>query len=71
VISVHSESQPKTSSPDASADVRADVPDDGSLMVLKVNPKVWRHALAAADGDARRIEIIDETNVTVHNRRVR
>jgi hypothetical protein len=36
-----------------------------------VHPMVWKHALAAADGDARRIEIIDETNVTVHNRRVR
>jgi hypothetical protein len=48
-----------------------DVPDDGSLMVLRVHPMVWKHALAAADGDARRIEIIDESNVKVHNRRVR
>jgi hypothetical protein len=48
-----------------------DAPEDLSLTVLKVHPMVWRHALAAADGDARRIEIIDETNVTVHNRRVR
>jgi len=48
-----------------------DVPDDGSVTVLRVHPMVWKHALAAADGDARRIEIIDESNVTVHNRRVR
>jgi hypothetical protein len=48
-----------------------DVPDDGSLTVLRVHPMVWKRALAAADGDARRIEIIDETNVKVHNRRVR
>jgi hypothetical protein len=50
---------------------RLDVPDAGTLAVLRVNPKVWKHALAAADGDARRIEIIDESNVKVHNRRVR
>lgn len=48
-----------------------DVPDDGTLAVLRVHPGVWKHALAAADGDARRIEIVDESNVTVHNRRVR
>jgi len=48
-----------------------DVPDDGTLAVLRVHPLVWKHALAAADGDARRIEIIDESNVKVHNRRVR
>lgn len=48
-----------------------DVLDDGSLTVLRVHPMVWKHALAAADGDARRIEIIDESSVTVHNRRVR
>jgi len=52
-------------------DVPDDVPDDGSLTVLRVHPMVWKHALAAADGDARRIEIIDETNVKVHNCRVR
>lgn len=45
--------------------------DDGSVTVLRVHPMVWKHALVAADGDARRIEIIDESNVTVHNRRVR
>lgn len=48
-----------------------DVPDDGTLAVLRVNPMVWKQALAAADGDARRIEIISESNVMVHNRRVR
>jgi len=48
-----------------------DVPDDGTLAVLRVHPMVWKRALAAADGDARRIEIIDESNVKVHNRRVR
>lgn len=49
-----------------------DVPDDDdTLAVLRVHPLVWKHALAAADGDARRIEIIDESNVKVHNRRVR
>jgi hypothetical protein len=56
---------------ESSTGVQGEVAADGSLSVLKVNPMVWRHALAAADGDARRIEIIDETNVTVHNRRVR
>ncbi len=48
-----------------------DVFVDGSLTVLRVHPMVWKHALAAAEGDARRIEIIDESTVTVHNRRVR
>jgi len=49
----------------------ADTVDHGSLTVLRVHPMVWKRALAAADGDARRIEIVDEYNVTVHNRRVR
>ncbi len=48
-----------------------DVPENGTLAVLRVHPMVWKQALAAADGDARRIEIISESNVTVHNRRVR
>lgn len=51
-------------------DMRAST-DDGSVSVVQVDPSVWKHALEAADGDARRIEIIDERNVKVHNQRVR
>lgn len=46
-------------------------PNDGSVTVFRVNPLVWKQALAAADGDARRIEIIDEMHVKIHNQRVR
>jgi hypothetical protein len=51
--------------------IPVDEATDGALTILRVHPMVWKHALEAADGDARRIEIIDESNVTVHNRRVR
>lgn len=59
-------------SPDRQAEpTLLDVPDDGTLAVLRVHPLVWKQALAAADGDARRIEIISASNVKVHNRRIR
>ncbi len=44
---------------------------DSDVHVVQVNPLVWRRAMELADGDARRIEIIDPTRVTVHNKRVR
>ncbi|PSL08307.1 hypothetical protein CLV30_101278 [Haloactinopolyspora alba] len=37
------------------------------MTVLRVDPTVWSHALEAADGDARRIEIRGEFDVVVHN----
>ncbi|WP_026874390.1 hypothetical protein [Jiangella gansuensis] len=37
------------------------------VTVLRVDPTVWAHALKAADGDARRIEIRGEYDVVVHN----
>jgi hypothetical protein len=32
---------------------------------------VWTHALGLATGDARRIQVLDERTVVVHNARVR
>ncbi|TDE00317.1 hypothetical protein [Jiangella asiatica] len=40
---------------------------DDDVTVLRVDPTVWAHALKAADGDARRIEIRGEFDVVVHN----
>lgn len=37
------------------------------VQTLHVDPAVWAHALAAADGDARRIEIRGRDDVIVHN----
>lgn len=51
--------------------LRDATPTEGGVSVVRVDPLVWKRALAAADGDARRIEIIDERNVTVHNQRIR
>ncbi len=36
---------------------------------FRVQPEVWREALTLADGDARRIEILDKNTVRVHNQR--
>jgi len=51
--------------------LRESAADDGGVSVVRVDPLVWKQALASADGDARRIEIIDERNVKVHNQRIR
>jgi hypothetical protein len=42
-------------------------PKSGPVTVLLVDPKVWRHALDMADGDVRRLQIVDETTVVIHN----
>ena len=34
---------------------------------IQPDPRAWATALACADGDARRLEIIDEWNIDVHN----
>lgn len=34
---------------------------------VTVSKKVWRDALRRADGDSTRIQVIDETNVIIHN----
>ncbi|GEM_PF-6617268 len=36
------------------------------ITVIKPNPVLWRAALAQADGDAKRIEIVSESNLIVH-----
>jgi len=36
---------------------------------VTVHPEVWRRALAAADGDALRIEVFGPADVRVHNTR--
>ena len=41
------------------------------MSVMQVDDAVWRSALALAEGDARRIEVVDEHTVVVRNRRVR
>lgn len=51
--------------------LRDTTPAGGGISVVRVDPLVWKRALSAADGDARRIEIIDERNVKVHNQRIR
>ncbi len=35
------------------------------------DPEVWRQALLAADGDPRRIDVLPDGSVVVHNQRVR
>lgn len=37
------------------------------VVTLQVHPLVWAQALRTAGGDAGRIEVIDATNVTIHN----
>lgn len=41
------------------------------ITTVKVNLEVWQIALDLADGDNRRIEVLGETDVLVHNQRVR
>lgn len=36
------------------------------VTVVRPNPMLWKAALRQADGDAKRIEIISETNLVVH-----
>jgi hypothetical protein len=38
------------------------------LTVIRVDPEVWEAALRLADGEASRIQVHSDTNVTVHNR---
>ena len=46
------------------------VKDDSTMTTFRVHPNVWAIALKAANGDAHRIEIHSETDITVHNSRV-
>ncbi|MGI8577625.1 MAG: hypothetical protein ACR2KG_06840 [Nocardioidaceae bacterium] len=41
------------------------------VRVQRVDPLVWQQALALADGDARRIQVIDDRTVKVQNQRIR
>ena len=41
------------------------------VTTVTVNLEVWALALDLADGDNRRLEVVSETTVRVHNRRVR
>jgi hypothetical protein len=39
----------------------------GPVTITRVNPDILRYALRAADGDARRIHVVDAATVIVHN----
>lgn len=39
----------------------------GAVTTLTVDKRVWKTALQHADGDASRIEVVDEHNVKIHN----
>lgn len=39
------------------------------VRVIRVNYRVWEQAIALADGDALRIEVISPDEVLVHNKR--
>ncbi len=41
------------------------------VLLRRPDPAVWREALRAADGDARRIEVLADGSVVVRNHRVR
>ena len=40
---------------------------NSGVVVLKVDPRVWKTALDLADGDRQRIEVVNENEVVVHN----
>lgn len=42
-----------------------------AVVVRRPDPAVWREALRIAAGDARRIEVLSDGSVVVHNERVR
>lgn len=42
-----------------------------AVTTTQINPLIWEQALAAADGDSRRIDIVDERTLVVRNQRVR
>jgi hypothetical protein len=44
---------------------------NSAVTVQRVHFPVWDRALGLAAGDARRIQVIDERTVVVHNTRVR
>lgn len=48
---------------------RLSVVKDSPVVTVKVAPILWDHALDAAGGDARRIEVISAVNLVVHNSR--
>lgn len=48
---------------------RLRVVKEGPVATVKVAPLLWTYALDAADGDARRIEVISAANVIIHNTR--
>ena len=49
----------------------AKAPKPGPVLIMQVDPEVLKLALSYASGDARRLEIISPTHVTVRNNRVR
>lgn len=42
-----------------------------AVQVRRPDPEVWKRALELADGDAHRIDVLDDGSVLVHNTRVR
>ncbi len=42
-----------------------------SLSVRRPDPRVWTHALQLAAGNHRRLEVLTDGTVVVHNRRMR
>lgn len=42
-----------------------------TVEVLRVHPLVWKHALDLCGDDPRRIEVLNEKTVFVHNQRTR